>query len=117
MRSHQQVNQIGDTDVSPQYIQATKLELSCLLALSQAARQKGKLQASMNAVTSAFNLLEPGDSATHVEVEFAEVLWAQREHSTAISLLKANEAKATDGQALLLAKLVSTILPPLLIVD
>lgn len=110
---HQQVDQIAETDVSPLYTQATQLELSCLLTLSQAARQKGKLQASMNAVTAAFNLLEPGESAHTVEEEFAEVLWAQREHSTAISLLRAIETTTSDGQALLLAKLVSTRLSPL----
>lgn len=110
VRTQEQVDQIGDF-TSELYQQATQAEKSCLVQLSRAARTGGHLQASMNAVTLARKLVEPGAGTFEVDEEFAHVLWLQQEHSIAIELLKSVTAPSPGTKALVLARLVSRRLP------
>ncbi|KAI5477754.1 protein serine/threonine kinase,ataxia telangectasia mutated family protein [Pseudohyphozyma bogoriensis] len=105
-RTHEQADQIGDF-TSPLCQKLADTESACLLQLSRLARTAGQLQASMNAVTRAHKLLDletPSASAS-VDDELANVLWAQGEHTTAISLLKTIAHAQPGDQALLLSRL------------
>lgn len=106
VRTQEEVDQIGEL-TSGLYQQATQAEKSCLVQLSRAARAGGHLQASMNAVTLARKLVEPGAGTFEVDEEFAHVLWVQQEHSIAIELLKSVVAPSAGTRALVLARLVS----------
>ena len=99
---------IGDV-LSPLAQQATNAERSCLLELSKTARRGGRLQASMNAVTTAQMLVENGTRDPKVEEEFANVLWSQGEHGTAMSLLKLCYPDKDSRPATVSARLVSLV--------
>lgn len=107
LRVQEQVDNLGDEYFSPLYEQAAELEKMCLLQLSRSARIQGSLQTSMNAVTAAYKLLSPNSNSFDVQQEFAKVLWAQDEHGTAISLMKAITPIKPDDKALFNVLLVS----------
>lgn len=60
---------------------------ACYLQLGRLARQEGKLQAAINAIT-AIQQLEDGDASPEAEDEFSHVLWAQKEHALAIQYVQ-----------------------------
>ncbi|GAA5978039.1 hypothetical protein JCM11641_006607 [Rhodosporidiobolus odoratus] len=106
IRMKECVDQVGDdfAIASSLYKDATSAERACLVELSQAARKHGHLQAAFNAVTLAHTLVE--DSAGFdVDEELANVLWAQGEHTTAISLLTSVQEKSMRKHAATYARL------------
>lgn len=109
LREQEQVDNLGDENFTPLYEQAAELEKVCLLQLSRSARIQGSLQTSMNAVTAAYKLILPNSNSFDVQQEFAKVLWAQDEHGTAISLMKAITPVEANDKALFNVLLVSLI--------
>lgn len=127
-RQRSQANEIGAGLAEAVSIDAARLERQLLLRLSQGAREQGKLQTAMGAVTLAQHLdheqLQPDQwqasgqgsrfLSEAVSEEFANVLWAQGEHVIAIQALEevVNRSKEagkneTARHALSLAQLVS----------
>lgn len=76
------------------------------MRLSELSRLGGHLQTSMNAITLAQNLLEVGERSDDVEEEFANVLWSQGEHKTAIDLLEGISLDPRERKAAVSARLV-----------
>ena len=62
------------------------LETRCLTSLAESARRSKKPQVAFNAVSQAQQIQK--QDSFHVSREFAETLWIQQEHSTAIQLLE-----------------------------
>ncbi|BGP41354.1 Serine/threonine-protein kinase tel1 [Rhodotorula kratochvilovae] len=104
IRAKERVEQVGDDFASDLYKAATATERACLLELSRVGRNTGHLQASYNAVTLAHSLVEDGN-AVDVDRELADVLWAQGEHTTAISLLGTVHKRSPAKSAAIFAKL------------
>ncbi|SCV70512.1 BQ2448_1906 [Microbotryum intermedium] len=88
IRNTEESNSVGDEFHSSLWRDVTQTERACLLKLSAVSRNSGHLQASLNAVTVASKLIESKRRSEAVDEELAMVLWAQGEHSTAISLLE-----------------------------
>ncbi|EJD07243.1 uncharacterized protein FOMMEDRAFT_100399 [Fomitiporia mediterranea MF3/22] len=63
-----------------------RLERSCLMRLSEAAREANQPQLALNSILSALQL--DGDPGCEVRQEFANVLWLQREQKFAVDCLK-----------------------------
>ncbi len=88
IRAQEQAHQVGDLLTSLAQ-EAADAEKACLLKLSSVARvTTGQLQTALNAVTFAHQLVPDGAVDLEVDHELANVLWAQHEHSTAVSLLR-----------------------------
>lgn len=100
------VEQVGDEFTTDLYKRATAAEASCLIVLSRLGRQSGRLQVSLNAITAASALVE-GKDALAVDQELAEVLWAQGEHKTAITLLSNVQDRSPQKAASTYSRLVS----------
>ncbi|GAA5999510.1 DNA-binding protein kinase TEL1 [Rhodotorula paludigena] len=104
IRAKERVGQVGEEFSTELYKAATASERACLLELSRVGRRTGQLQPAYNAVTLAHSLLE--DSAgLDVDRELADVLWAQGEHSTAITLLATAHKQSATKSAATFAKL------------
>ncbi|GAA5937662.1 hypothetical protein JCM1841_000247 [Sporobolomyces salmonicolor] len=86
LRAQDRVEQVGDAFTSSFYASVAAAERACLVQLSKSARQGGQLQAALNAITLAHTLVDD-PKITEVDHELAHVLWAQGEHTTAVSLL------------------------------
>ncbi|GAA5821356.1 hypothetical protein JCM3770_006348 [Rhodotorula araucariae] len=104
LRAKERVEQVGDDFASDLYKAATATEQACLLELSRVGRNTGHLQVAYNAVTLAHSLVEDGN-ALDVDRELADVLWAQGEHTTAISLLGTVHKRSSATSAAIFAKL------------
>ena len=99
------------------------LEKRCLLQLSEAARADNRTQIALNSIVKAQKLGMDTDSL--VLQEYANVLWAQREHKFAVEFLKKEVDKhpvdmRESGEevirmALILARLVRYIFIPFLL--
>jgi serine-protein kinase ATM len=94
------------------------IEKQCLTRISEAARGSHNLQVALNSVIRA-QKLERSPSAL-VSQEFANVLWAQREHKVAVQFLKdlirlhfpdmiSESTQDHIQKALLLARLVTLL--------
>lgn len=108
-RNREQVEQVGDDFTSELYRRATTAQAACLLELSRRGRAHGHLQTSLNAVTAA-RLVVDSARALKVDEEFAQVLWAQGEHKTAIKLLADVQKRSPQKSALLFSRLVSSMI-------
>lgn len=106
IRVRESADQIGE-GISALGDQVTKAERACLLRLSTVARDRGFIQVAMNSITAAQGLVESGKRDLGVEEEFANVLWSQGEHSTAISVLHATFPQHSKRPATVSARLVS----------
>ncbi|GAA5987268.1 hypothetical protein JCM10908_001886 [Rhodotorula pacifica] len=92
IRAREKVEQVGDEFVSELYKVATEAQKACLIELSRLGRRRGHLQESLNAITVAREVVET-EQDPEIDEELAQVLWAQGEHKTAITLLtKVHEA-------------------------
>ncbi|BGP56412.1 Serine/threonine-protein kinase tel1 [Rhodotorula sphaerocarpa] len=103
-RNREQVEQVGDDFTSELYRRATTAQAACLLELSRRGRAHGHLQTSLNAVTAVRLVVDPA-RALKVDEEFAQVLWAQGEHKTAIKLLADVQKRSPQKSALLFSRL------------
>ncbi|KAM0752988.1 hypothetical protein T439DRAFT_354453 [Meredithblackwellia eburnea MCA 4105] len=104
VKNVEQADQVGDF-ASELHSQASRVEKACLLQLSKIARQSGKIQHAVNAVVQARRLSDHDESLRDVHEELANVLWAQGEHTSAISLLRDVLAAVSKGEPLLMARL------------
>ncbi|GAA5832573.1 hypothetical protein JCM11251_001373 [Rhodosporidiobolus azoricus] len=104
IRNAERVDQVADVFASDLYSETAAAERVCLIELSRVARLSGHLQAAFNAVSSAHSLADNGKDLK-VDEELANVLWAQGEHATAISLLSAVHRESPRKEAALLARL------------
>ncbi|GAA6044295.1 hypothetical protein JCM8097_008685, partial [Rhodosporidiobolus ruineniae] len=104
IRNKEHADQVADAFTSDLYQRASAAERACLLELSRVARRSGILQAAFNAVTLAHTLVDDGKSLD-VDEELANVLWAQGEHTTAITLLKDLQQKSPTKPAAIYAQL------------
>ncbi|GAA6019897.1 hypothetical protein JCM11491_004857 [Sporobolomyces phaffii] len=86
VRHQERLEAVGDAFDSPASFIVRNQERACLIALSKFAREAGRLQVALNAVTLANTLVEDAQD-TEVDRELSHVLWQQGEHSTAITLL------------------------------
>jgi serine-protein kinase ATM len=85
LRCTLRLERIGDI-LTPFGHQLRDVERRCLISLSRAAREAGKGQIALNAVTEAQKLdLSP---VFDVSEEFANVLWLQNEHRAAVEYLR-----------------------------
>jgi serine-protein kinase ATM len=114
-RQKEQRQQIG-TAPTPLISNLMDIEKRCLTRISEAARESHNLQVALNSVIRA-QKLERSPSAL-VSQEFANVLWAQKEHKVAVQFLKdlirlhfpdikSESAQDHIQKALLLARLVT----------
>ncbi|GAA5930447.1 DNA-binding protein kinase TEL1 [Sporobolomyces koalae] len=87
VRARERLESVGDAFESPISTVITSQERTCLIELSRRARKAGHLQVALNATTFAHTLADE-TSMVDVDCELAHVLWAQREHTSAINLLK-----------------------------
>jgi ataxia telangiectasia mutated family protein len=85
LRCTLRLERIGDI-LTPFGHQLKDVERRCLVSLSQAARQAGKGQIALNAITEA-QKLDPLP-IFDVSEEFANVLWLQNEHRAAVDYLR-----------------------------
>ncbi|GAA5849370.1 hypothetical protein JCM8547_006527 [Rhodosporidiobolus lusitaniae] len=104
IRTKERIDQVGDELSSELYQRATAAERACLIELSRVARRSGQLQAALNAVTVAHSLVDDKKSV-EVDEELANVLWAQGEHSTAITVLSAILRQSSSRLSVNLARL------------
>jgi len=97
------------------YRQASYLESSCHVLLSEKARLAGSLQMSLNSISAAENLMKEIDDVpdavlqVQIEQELAQVLWKKEEHVLAIRNLARQAESMPDGderKASMLAQLV-----------
>ena len=107
LRSQERLEAVGDAFASPVYSIATEEERGCLVKLSHVARKAGRLQVALNAITSANTLVEDTQTV-EVDRELAHVLWAQGEHTTAITLLDKVHHRSSKKDAMIWATLVSS---------
>lgn len=107
-RHREQRDQIGilQSDVTQALV---RIEQSCLVQLSAAARAAKQPQIALNSVFCAMQLQSEPSPA--LRKELANVLWLQKEQKAAIECLKEGLASLTQlapmQQALILAELVS----------
>lgn len=99
------MEQVGDEFVSDLYKDATAAQQACLVELSRLGRRRGHLQESLNAITVAREIVGT-DQAPDIDEELAQVLWAQGEHKTAITLLAKVQESAPERSAVLFSRLV-----------
>lgn len=85
LRNTLSTEQIGGTE-SSSLADLVTLETLCLTSLAESARRSKKPQVAFNAVSQAQQIQT--DDSFHVSREFAETLWIQGEHSTAIQFLE-----------------------------
>ncbi|GAA5876129.1 hypothetical protein JCM3774_003506 [Rhodotorula dairenensis] len=104
LRAREKVEQVGDEFVSEVYKAATAAQQACLVELSRLGRRRGHLQESLNAITVAREIVGT-DPAPDIDEELAQVLWAQGEHKTAITLLANVQEKATKRLAVIFSRL------------
>ncbi|GAA5890089.1 hypothetical protein JCM6882_009223 [Rhodosporidiobolus microsporus] len=104
IRSAERADQVAEVFTSELFSEAGAAERVCLLELSRVARRSGQLQAAFNAVTSAHTLVDNGKDLK-VDEELANVLWAQGEHATAITLLSAVHRQSPRKEAGIYARL------------
>ena len=114
VRQKEQRDQIGDL-TSPFCDALLNLEKTCLLSLSEKARDVNQPQIALNSITRAQNLERI--STSEVSQEFANVLWLMKEPKIAIKSLGAlssslsldkakHDTEASLQYATLLARLV-----------
>lgn len=97
LRQKEQREQIGDL-LSPFCSALLDLEKTCLLCLSERARDANEAQVSLNSVTRA-QALEKIPSSS-VAREFSNVLWLMKEPKLAIKSLAALVAPPSEGMPL-----------------
>lgn len=85
VREKEEREQIGNL-VSPFVQNLVEVEKSCLLSLSEAAREAHNLQVALNSVVRAQKLEKQASST--VSQEFASVLWMHKEEKLAVQFLK-----------------------------
>ena len=111
VRRNEERRQIG-TLTTPFARGLMDIEKSCLLRLSEAARNENQIQIALNSVIRA-QRLEQSSSFAVLE-EFSNVLWRQKEEQVAVQFLerlvsqdsKSNATMAPAKKAVLLARLV-----------
>lgn len=85
VRQREQRRQIG-TLTTPFLARLIETEKDCFLRISEAARSSQHLQIALNSIIRARHLDRKSD--TKVSLEYANVLWLQREHKLAVQYLK-----------------------------
>ena len=96
-RQKEQRLQIGDLR-SPFYDALLELEKSCLLCLSERARDVHQSQIALNSITRAQNLDRAGSPV--VNQEFANVLWLIKEPKLAVQSLNSLVSSRVASRAI-----------------
>lgn len=85
VRHREQRRQVG-TLTTPFLTRLLDVEKECFLRISEAARESQHMQIALNSVIRARSL--DRDSNPQLSLEYANVLWLQKEHKLAVQYLK-----------------------------